>query len=59
MACHKCEQRRVEMRLMVEASTEWVKNPTGPGIPVILARLREEAMARGELDRVGAIRPHP
>lgn len=54
MACHACEQRRVEMRLMVEASTAWVQNPTGPSIPIILERLRREAMERGELDRVVA-----
>lgn len=57
MACHGCAQRRVVMRLVYEATKEWTANPTGPNVGVILVRLRDEAIARGELDPItGAIR---
>lgn len=38
------------MRLATEAFHEWTKTPTGPSIGDILARLRKEAIERGELD---------
>lgn len=50
MACHGCEQRRVVMRLLAEASREWGRNPTGPSLQKIWQRLREEAITCGELD---------
>lgn len=55
--CVGCERRRVEMRLMTEAAAEWIKNPTGPNVGIIHARLRAEAVAKGELDD-GTIRPN-
>ena len=48
--CHGCEQRRVLGRIMIEASREWMVHPTGPSLSDIIKRLRNEAIARGELD---------
>ena len=49
--CHGCEQRRVLSRLMIEAGKEWMTKPTGPSMQAIFKRLRDEAIARGELDK--------
>jgi hypothetical protein len=50
MACKSCEQRRVIMGIMAEATKLWMRNPLGPSIETIFARLRAEAIARGDLD---------
>jgi hypothetical protein len=52
MACRACEERRVMMRIMAEASAEWTRNPTGPSIREVYLRLRAEAVERGELDAI-------
>lgn len=56
MVCEGCERRRREMALLLEASKLWTLNPLGPQIPMIFKRLREEAIARGEMDD-GPLRP--
>jgi hypothetical protein len=48
--CHGCEQRRVLSRIMIEATKEWAARPMKP-INDIFKRLRDEAIARGELDK--------
>lgn len=49
--CHGCEQRQVLSRLMIEAGKEWMANPMGPILKDVYKRLRDEAIARGELDK--------
>lgn len=49
--CHGCEQSRVLMRIMMDAGKEWISNPMGPSLAQISQRLRDEAIARGELDK--------
>lgn len=41
---------------MLEASKLWARNPLGPNIHGIYIRLRDEAIARGEID-VGGTEP--
>lgn len=54
--CEGCARRRAEMAIIVEAGRQWIKNPTGPKPDDIIKRLREEAIAKGELSD-GIIRP--
>jgi hypothetical protein len=49
-ACPGCERRRKEMALMREAAKQWAKNATGPNVHEVYLRLRNEAIARGELN---------
>lgn len=49
MACAECERRRQEMALMIEAGKLWATKPTGPSLAEIYQRLRNEAIARGEI----------
>lgn len=54
--CEGCARRRAEMKIIVAAGQEWIKNPAGPKVDVIIKRLRDEAIAKGELPD-GIIRP--
>lgn len=56
MPCEGCARRRAETAIIVAAGREWIKNPTGTKLNDIILRLREEAMARGELSD-GNVRP--
>lgn len=38
------------MKLYAEAVREWVEKPLGPNANTIFARLRAEAVARGDFD---------
>jgi hypothetical protein len=57
MACEGCERRRKEMALMLEAGKQWTRNPTGPSIHDVYMRLRNEAIARGEIEINASIEP--
>lgn len=50
MACRACEQRRKIALIMKEAFVLWTKAPMGPALKEIVARLKTEAVAKGELD---------
>lgn len=51
MACKACEERRILIKLLVQAGEQWVKNGCrGEHAIEIYQRLRKEAIERGEVD---------
>lgn len=48
--CRACEQRRKIAVIMKDAFMAWTKDPMGPALKEIVARLKAEAVANGELD---------
>jgi hypothetical protein len=47
--CEGCARRRAEMAIIVAAGREWIKNPAGTRLDEIIRRMRDEAIAKGEL----------